>query len=147
MTMAGQTEAVSKAFEQVFEDFRKITESTVKVQQDLLHQWTAMWPGCLKPLALTTDQLNPFQKEWTQALRELTGKYEEVWDQQYKAAMKSLEGALRLSEAKGSTELRQEMVQLWQKSFDCLKDLAQTQMQNFKTAVEKWMELAKKANP
>jgi len=143
--MTAHLEFVNKTFEQVFENFRKTTEATVQMQQELFRQWTAFWPGFPKPQPWT-EQFQKFQKEWSQALSGLTHKYQESWERQYKASMDSLEKAFQLTEAKDAEEFRQKMMELWQKSFDCLKDVAQTQMRNFQAAVEKWMELAKKAN-
>ena len=145
--MTAQTEFMTKAYEQVFEGFRKTAESAVQMQHELFRQWTAAWPGFPKPQGISAEQVQNFQKEWTLAMAELTRKYQELWDRQYKAGLESVEGAWRLSEAKNSDELRLKMTELWQKSFDSLKDLAQIQMRNFQTAVEKWMELARKTNP
>jgi hypothetical protein len=142
--MVAQMEFVNKSFEQVFDGFRKATEATVQMQQEMFRQWTAYWPGFPKPQP-RSEQCQKFQKEWAQALTELTQKYQEAWERQYKASMDSLEKAFQLAEAKDAEEFRQKMTELWQKSFDCLKDVSQTQLRNFQAAVEKWLELAKKA--
>jgi hypothetical protein len=145
--MTGQTEFASKAFDQVFDCFRKATESTLQVQQDLFRQWTASWPGFPKVQFPLVEQFQQFQKEWTQATADLTRKYLEVWERQYQAGVESLHGAFRAGEAKDPAEFRQKMMELWQKSFNCLKELAEAQMRNAQSAVEKWMEVAKKATP
>jgi hypothetical protein len=144
--MTAQAEFVNKSFEQVFDSFRKTTEATVQMQQELFRQWTALWPGFPKPQAWT-EQFQSFQKEWSQALTELTRKYQEAWQRQYSASMESLEKAFQSAGTKDAGEFRQKMLELWQKSFDCLKDVAQNQMRSFQAAVEKWIELGKKANP
>jgi len=143
--MAAQMEFVNKTFEHVFENFRKATEAAGQMQQELFRQWSAYWPGF--PKAQPTEQIKHFQMEWSQAFTELTRKYQESWDRQYKAGMESLEKAFQLTEVKDAEGFRQKMMELWQKSFDCLKDVAQTQMQNFQAAVEKWIALAKKVEP
>ena len=145
--MAVQTEFVSKAFDQVFDCFRKATESTLQVQQDLFRQWTMSWPGFLKLQPPVAEQFQEFHKGWTEAAAELTRKYLELCDRQYKAGVEALEGAFRMGEAKDPAELRQKTLELWQKSFNCLKELAEAQMRNFQTAAMKWMEVAKKPNP
>jgi hypothetical protein len=145
-TMTVQTEFATKTFDQVFDCFRKATESTLQVQQDLFRQWTSSWPGFPKVLPVP-EQCQQFPKQWTQATAELTRKYMEIWDRQYKAGVEALEGAFKLGEAKDPVELRQKVMDLWQKSFACLKELAETQARNFQTAIEKWMEVAKKTSP
>jgi hypothetical protein len=145
--MVMQTEFTGKVFEQVFENFRKAAESTLEVQQDLFRQWTALWPGFPKVQTPVPERMQQFHKEWTQATAEMTRKYMEMWDRQYKAGLESLEEAFRLGEVKDPAELRKKMMEMWQKNFGCLKELAEAQMRNFHTAVEKWVELAKKATP
>jgi hypothetical protein len=144
--MTTQTGFAYKSLEEVFDSFRKTTEATVQMQQELVRQWTALWPTLPKPQAWA-EQFQGFQKEWSQALTELTRKYQEAWQRHYSASMESLEKAFQSAGAKDAGEFRQKMMELWQKSFDCLKDVAQNQMRSFQAAVEKWIELAKKANP
>jgi hypothetical protein len=144
--MIAQTEFVTKAFDRVYDDFRKATEATLQIQQDLFRHWVTFWPNFPKNQPNWVGQFQQFQKNWTQANAEMMHKYLEAWDKQYKAGVESLEGALRLAEAKDPGELRQQILGLWHKTFDCLKDLAQGQVQNFQTTVEKWMEMVKKGN-
>src|SRR5262249_9767929 len=119
---------------------------TLQVQQDLFRQWSAMCPGFSK-VQPWADQFQKFQKDWSKTMVELTRKYQEVWDRQYKAGLESLEEACRLGSFTDPAELREKMVELWQKSFDCLKELTEAQIRNFQSTMEKWMELAKKTNP
>lgn len=143
--MPVQTEFVNKTFEHAFDTFRKATDATLQMQQDLLRQWSTFWPGFPKPQP--TEQVQQFQKDWSQAITELTRKYLDSWDRQYKAGLESLEKAFQVAEAKDAEGIRENMKELWQKSFDCLKNVAQIQMQTFQTGVEKWLELAKKTRP
>jgi hypothetical protein len=144
--MIAQTEFVSKAFDRVYDDFRKATEATLQIQQDLFRQWVTFWPAFPKVQPSWVEQFQQFQKKWTQASAELTRKYLEAWDKQYKAGVESLEGALRMAEAKDPAELRQLVLGLWHKSFDSLKELAQTQVHNFQTTFERCMEPVQKGN-
>jgi len=143
--MAAQMESVSKTFEQAFNNFRKATEATVQMQQDFFRQWSGFWPGF--PKLQPTEKVQQFQKEWSQATAEVTKTYLQSWDRQCKAGMEALEKAFQLTEAKDAEGFHQNMIELWQKSFECLKNVAETQMQTFQTGVEKWIELAKKAKP
>jgi len=140
-------EFASKGFDQVFEHFRKATESTLQLQQDLFRQWTACWPAFPKLQTSVPEQIPKFQKEWTQATAELTRKYAETWQRQYKEGVESLKQAFQVATVKDPKEFRQQMLELWQKSFDSLKELAQAQLGNFQTTVEKWAEVVKKVHP
>jgi len=142
--MATQMEFVNKTFDQVLDNFRKTTEATMQMQQDLFRQWTAFWPN-MHTTQPWPEHLQKFQKDWSQALTSLTQKYKESWERQCENSMESLQKAFQFTETKDSEEFRKKVMELWQKSFDCLKDVAQVQMRNFESAVEKWMELAKAA--
>jgi hypothetical protein len=145
--MPVQMEFSTKPFDQMFETFRKAAESTLEVQQNLFRQWTVAWPGFPKVQPPWTEQFQQFCKEWTEATAELTRKNLQICERQYKAGLELLENAFRTGEVKDPAEQRQKMTELWQKSFECLKELAETQMKSLQTAVEKWTELAKKATP
>ena len=138
---------VRKSFDQAYENFRKATESTLKMQQDLFRQWSTFWPDFPKGAPAWKDQIQKFHKEWIKSATEWTQKYQETWDRQYKAGLESLEEAFRLGEYKDPTEFREKVVELWQKSFDALKELAQSQAETFQSGIEKWMEVAKKTTP
>jgi hypothetical protein len=142
--MTAQAEVIGKAFDQAFESFKKTTESTLQLQQDLFRQWTSGWPG-LPKLPPTPEKIRSFNKEWAQVSADLTQAFMGAWDQQNKAGLASLEKAFDLAQAKDPTELRQRIKEFWQKSFDCVKEFAQIQTKNFQAAVDKWTELAKKA--
>jgi hypothetical protein len=149
--MPVQMEFSTKPFDQMFETFRKAAESTLEAQQNLFRQWTIAWPQWatgqpfpkLQPPWF--EQFEQYCKEWTQATGDVTRKNLEICERQYKAGLEYLENAFKVGETKDPAELRKKMEELWQKSFECLKELAETQMKSFQAAVEKWMDLVKKA--
>jgi hypothetical protein len=145
--MAAQMEFPTKPFDEMFSMFRKAAESTLEVQQNLFRQLTAGWPGFPKVQPPWADQFQQFCKDGAKTTAEFTRKNLEICEQQYKAGLELLEAAFQPGGAKDPAEHRQKMTELWQKSFECLKDLAETQMKSFQSAVEKWMELMKKATP
>jgi hypothetical protein len=150
--MPVQMEFPTKSFDQLFEMFRKATESTLEMQQNLFRQWTATWPGTF-PSSLPkfqpsgVEQFQQFCKDWTQATTEMTRKNMEICESQYKAGLELLEAAFKPGEDKDPAKQGQKMTELWQRSFECFKNLAVMQMKNFQFAIEKWMELVKKATP
>jgi len=145
--MSTQTEFASKAFDQVYESFRTTAESALQMQQELFRQWTAAMPGFPKGQAPWTESATQFHKQWTKNLRELTSKYVEMWDKQYKNGLQALEEAFELPESKDPEDLREKVLELWQKNFKCLKELAEAQVRNFQATIEKFMELGKNTNP
>ncbi|MGB2608575.1 MAG: hypothetical protein WBC80_06340 [Isosphaeraceae bacterium] len=134
-------------FEQVFDNFRKASETTLRAQQDLFHQWMTLWP--MFPMGPTTpasgggvsEQARSFQKQWTDTATALMTKHAEALDAQYRAGIRTIEDALRTTEAKSPEEFRRLTEELWRKSFEVLKQTIENQIRDFQIAVEKWSEL------
>jgi len=141
--MTAQAECVTKTFEDMFESFKKATEFTLQMQQEMFK----MWPGFAKPPSTPADQFKGLYQEWLRGLQELAKNYQEMWERQYKTGLESLESAFEVVSTKDPTELHEKLVELWQKSFNSLKELTQSQMKHFQEVIEKGMEWAKKAKP
>jgi tRNA nucleotidyltransferase (CCA-adding enzyme) len=142
-----QTDFLGKAFDQAQEQFRKATESTLKMQNEFFRQWTTLSPDFVKGPNGWTDQLQKFYKTWVNTSGDWTKNYQEAWERQYKAGLQSLEEAFHLGQYKDPSEFREKVLELWQKSFEYLKELAESQNKQFQSVIEKWLDLAKKANP
>ncbi len=134
-------------FDQVFDNFRKATETTLQAQQDLFRQWMSHWPSFpMSPAAPgstagVSDQVRAFQKQWTDNVTALLTKHCEALDAQYRAGIKTIEDALRTTEAKSPEEFRKLTEELWRKSFEVLRQTIENQIRDFQAAVEKWSEL------
>jgi hypothetical protein len=134
--------------DQVFDNFRKASESTLQMQQDLFKKWTTQWPTTPPATAGTadwTEQAQAFQKRWLESVTEVMSKHREKLDAQYKAGISAIEDAFKVTEAKTPDDYRKMTEELWRKSFETLKTSAETQIQEFQKAVEKWFELMEKA--
>jgi hypothetical protein len=136
-------------YEQVMETFRKATESTIQIQQQMLRQWTQFWPQM--PGMPTTnfgapwlDQLQSFQKQMATSVTDLLKKHRETLDTQYSAGIRAIEEAFRVGEAKDPAQLKKLTEDLWKQSFECLKTSSESQMKEFQLVVEKWMETMSK---
>lgn len=139
-------------FNEVFDNFRKATETTLQAQQDLFRQWTSQWP--MFPMAPTTptstgltEQARSFQKEWADCVTSLMTKHCEALDAQYRAGIRAIEDALRTTEAKSPEEFRKLTEELWRKSFEVLKQTIENQIRDFQAVVEKWSDLMTQKSP
>lgn len=134
--------------DQVLENFRKASESTMQLQQDLFQKWTSQWPTTSPAPAGNTawaEQAQAFQKRWLESVTDIMTKHREKLDTQYKAGIRAIEDAFRVTEAKTPDDYRRMTEELWRKSFDSMKNSAETQIHDFQKAVEKWFELMPKA--
>lgn len=146
--MAAQAEFVGKAFEQVFEGFRKAGESALHMQQEVFRRWAVAGPGLAKPQLPGAEQAQKFQEEWSAVVAGLTRRCQGSWERQFKAGMQAFEQTFQLAEARDVNELRQKTLELWRKSFEWLKELAEAHVKDFQAAVEKWAEfVSKRATP
>jgi hypothetical protein len=131
-------------FEQVLENFRKATESTVQVQQEMFRKWTSLWPGVPPSPPAWSEQVQKFQKKWSETVAELLKKQRESLEAQFSAGLKNIEETFHLTEVKDPEEFRAKMLELWRKSFDYIRLTSEAQLRDFQAAVEKWTELVTK---
>jgi hypothetical protein len=130
-------------FEQAFESLHNATESSIALQQEVFRKWMGLWPGIPASIFPFTE-LQKFQKKWVEVVSELVKKQNETLETQFKAGLQSIEEAFRLTEIKDPEVLRAKTVELWQKTFDYLRQTSETQLRDFQHAVNKWAELTTK---
>jgi hypothetical protein len=130
-------------FDQAFDSLRKATESSIALQQEMFRKWMGLWPG-IPESTFPFSELQKFQKKWVEVVGELVKKKNESLEAEFKAGLQNIEEAFRLSEIKDPEELRAKTVELWQKTFDYLRQTSETQLRDFQYAVSKWAELMTK---
>jgi hypothetical protein len=140
--MSTATESTTTPFERTFENVRKAAESAIKMQQDMVDQWTKMWPAMAQSKDDWAARMHKFQKEWTGAVANLTRKQRELWEEQLRAGMESLADTCRLASSKDPAELREGFESQFRKTMDIIKTTSETQIRYFQEAMQKWIELA-----
>ena len=133
--------------DQVFDNFRKATETTLQAQQDLFRQWMSQWP-------MSPDGADA--PSGASAVTRAGPDVPEAMDRQrHRADDQALRGPGRAvpgghqdhrgcaadhggQEPRGIPQLTEE---LWRKSFEVLKQTIENQIRDFQVAVEKWSEL------
>ena len=155
-------------FDMILENYRKATESTMKLQQDVLRTWTMQWPqmfgaqtfglpfmggpastgvrsGSAMPGAAWLEQLSDAQKKWGETVTDMLNKHRESLDAQYKAGIRTIEEAFKVGEAKDPQQFRRLTEELWKHSFECLKTVAEAQTRDVQAAMQKFYEVASKS--
>jgi hypothetical protein len=130
-------------FDQVLESLRKASNSAIEMQQEMFKKWVGLWPG-LPAVPPGFGDPQKFQKKWVEIGGELAKKQRETLEAQFRAAMQNIEEVFHLAEVKNPEELRAKTIELWQKTFDCLKQTYESQMRDFQAAGAKWTELTMK---
>jgi hypothetical protein len=134
-------------FDEVFQNIRKAAEANLTMQQELLSQWSTLWPGVPAPQSAWIKQMQRFGSKWGEAVAEVARKHRAVIDRQYSAALESLEAALCVSEATTPEEYRRRSEQLCRKSLECVREVAESQVEEFQDAVTKITDLLTKTAP
>lgn len=143
--MAATAEKGIQIFEGVFDEVRKAAETNLKLSQEMLRQWTTMWPGIPTPQSMWMDKMRDFQKNWTSAVSDLARKHRDTLDRQYQAALESLEQTLKFAEAKNPDEFPKRSEELCRKAIDCVKEVTDAQVKEFQNALTRLTELTTQA--
>lgn len=140
-----ETKTASPVFEELFQNIRKAAEANLKMQQEVLSQWSVLWPGMPLPQSALINQVQNIRKQWLDTVSGLARKHREVVDRQYDAAIESLDAVLHVSDAGTPEELRRRTEQFCRKTLDCMREMTETQIREFQEAVSKWTDLFAKA--
>jgi hypothetical protein len=143
--MATQTESVTNVFEQAFDSLRKTAEANLEMQQELLRQWGANWPGFPQPQNAWVEKAHKFQKDWAKTVKELLSKHREILDEQYQLAVDSLDEAFRLAQSSDPQDFAKKCEALCKKSLAVMRDAGELQVKETQEALNKWIGLAVKA--
>jgi hypothetical protein len=132
--------------DQLFETFRKASESSLLAQQDLFRQWTQQWtPTQANGAGQTGEWGRAFQKRWLEFVVEALNKHREMLDSSYRSAIDVIEQTLRISEARSPDDYRRMFDELGRKLFDSFKLQSETQFREFQTWAEKSFEMGRPA--
>jgi hypothetical protein len=132
--------------DQVLETFRKASESTFQVQQDMFRHWTQQWLGNAPITGVpSTEWSRNFQQRWLELTIDALNKHREAVDATYRAGIQIIEQSFRMSEAKSPEDLRRMAEDLWRKLFDTIKSQYESQFQEFHKWTERSFELAQRA--
>jgi hypothetical protein len=129
--------------EQVFETLQKMTAANIQLQQEMFKKWVGLWTGMPKPSG-GDEQVLKAQKQWAEFMTEVARKQRETLEALSSAGLKSIEEAFRPAEVKDPEELRAKTVELWQKSFDSVRQVYEAQLRDYQAAMAKWTELMTK---
>jgi hypothetical protein len=118
-------------FEKVFENLRNATEASVQAQQEIFQKWITLWPGVPSSPYAFGEKFQKVQKKWNQTVAEQVKKQREALEAQFSAGLRNIEESFRLAEAKNPEEFRAKTLELWSKSFDYLRQTAESQLREF----------------
>jgi hypothetical protein len=133
-------------FDQMFETYRKTSESWLQMQQDMfrnvMQQWMAASPAAT---GAATDWNRNFQKRFLDLAVEILNRQRQSLDGTYKSAIEILEQSSRISEAKTAEEYRRGVEDLWRRWFESVKTQSESQFRDVQNWAGKSLEIVQSA--
>jgi hypothetical protein len=134
-------------FDQILDNYRKAIETSLQFQQTMLRSWGQQWPSAFGVPFPTNpgswpEQFHKAQKQLGETITDMLNKHREALDAQYRAGIRSIDEAFRVGEAKDPEQFRKLTEELWRHSYECLKNLAESQMRDMQAVMQKWFEIA-----
>jgi len=133
-------------YDQMFEAYRKASESWMQAQQDLLKTGGQQWmPSMPNAGGGIPDWNRTLQKRCVELTIEILNRQRESLETIYKSAIHLLEQASKISEAKSPEEFRRLVEDAWRNWFESVKSQSETQFRDAQTWAGKSLELVKGA--
>jgi len=130
--------------DQMFESFRKASESSMQMQQEMVNQWTHQWGSVpLNAAGVSAEWMQKLQKRWIEFSTESLNTHRQSLDSMYRSAIQVLEQAFRLSESKTPDDYRRTIEELRQKLFETFKNQSESQLHEIQKSAEKWFDVLK----
>jgi len=127
-------------FEQLFDNFRKTTEATVQVQQEMFKNWA--WLGqVVPPPTPYFGDAQKYQKKCGEVVGEQIKKQCMLAEAQFSAGLQYMDEVFHLAEAKNAEDLYAKTAKLYQLAFAWQRVTCETLLRDFQAAVAKWTEL------
>jgi hypothetical protein len=124
--------------DQLIETFRKASESSLHMQQDLFKYWTQQFTGA----ASTAPGANEWAKNAQKQMIDLLNKQREALDAAMKSGIQLIEQTFRATEAKSPEDYRRTMEDLWRTLIETFKTQAETQYREYQKWSEKSFDIA-----
>src|SRR5271157_3117034 len=111
--------------DKILENYSKAVESTLKLQQEMLRNWTMQLSpfgtqvfelpmtgtstsasatpaasASATPAATWLEQLSTAQRKWAEAVADMLKRHQETLDEEYRAGIRAIDNAFRVGEAK-----------------------------------------------
>jgi hypothetical protein len=129
-------------FDQLFDGFRKASESSIVAQQEMMKQWVEQWPSTsLHAAGSVLERNSALQKQWLESATCGLTRQRELLDSSCRAGILFVEQAARLSDAKSPDDLRRLGEELWRKVLHGVKEQSEAQILELKNATETWIAI------
>jgi len=143
--------------DKILENYSKAAESTLRLQQEMLRNWTMQWSpfgtqvfelpltgtstsASETPAPAWLGRLSTAQRKWAEAVTDMLKRHQETLDEQYRAGIRAIDGAFRVGEARDPQQFRRLSEELWRRNCEVLKTAVASQMHDVQSVMQKWCE-------
>ena len=154
-------------FDTILDNYSKAVESTLRLQQEMLRNWTTLsslqtqvselqltgesTPAGATPAARLgrglAEQLNVAQERWVETVSDLLNRHRETLDEQYRTGIRAIEDAIRVGTAKDPEQFRSLSEEFWWRSFETLWTAVASQVNDVQVLMQKWCKIVSVARP
>jgi hypothetical protein len=133
-------------FDQVLDSFRKASESSLQMQQEVFKHWSQQWlTGPPNVAGVSTEWTRTIQRRWGELTIEMLNKHRAALDTAYSSGIQAIEQTLRVTEARSTEDYRRMVEDIWRKLFDNLKGQSEAQFRDFQRWAEQSFDIVQKA--
>jgi hypothetical protein len=154
--------------DKILENYSKVVESTLRLQQEMLRNWTTQWspfgtpvfelpltgtstsasaaPAAstsAAPAATWLEQLSTAQRKSAEAVTDMLKRHQETLDEQYRAGIRAIDDACRVGEARDPEQFRRLSEELWRRNCEVLNAAVASQMHDIQSVMQKAYEAAR----
>jgi hypothetical protein len=125
--------------DQILDTFRKASESSLRMQQDVFKTFTQQWAAPFTNVTGTSpagENAAAIQKRFVALSLEMLKKHREALDSAYASGIQIFEQAARLADVKSPEDFRRVNEDLWRKFTETYKAESEARFRDF----QKWME-------
>jgi hypothetical protein len=124
-------------FDQLFDGFRKASESSIVAQQEMMKQWVQQWPSAsLSAAGSAIERNSAFHKRWVESATGTLTRQRELLDTACRAGIQFIDQAARLTDARSPDDFRKLLEELWRTVFQTMKEQSEAQFMEMKNASE-----------
>ena len=132
--------------DQMMDGFRKATESSLQIQQEVFKQWTQQWMSAQPNMnGGSAEWTRTIQKRWMELTVEMLHKHRAALDAMFASGIQAIEQSFSITDAKSSEDYRRIVDELWRKLFDTLKGQLENQFRDVQRWSEQSFDIAQKA--
>jgi hypothetical protein len=133
-------------YDQMFDAYRKASESWMQIHQDMIKHGAQQWMATPPPTAgVSADWNTTVPKRYLELTIEILNRQRESFDTIFRSAIHLIEQTSRISEAKSPDEFRRLVEDAWRGWFDSVKSQSESQFRDAQTWAGKSLELVKGA--